>query len=138
VALVTSQHTDPIPVPHEPGATFTFRPLSGVELDEASRKGTKAVLALVEGLGTEAIKTMQALGTNGATAADPRSGYDKDTLVRYGIVDWSYEEPCTPENKAALDARTRDWAAEVILDMNLRPQGEEYASARSTSREESL
>lgn len=116
-------------IPHEPGAWIEFRELSGREMDEADRENTKASFLLFKDIDPAALKA--AREGQQTAAADPRDGYDKDTLCKYGIVAWSYEEPCLPASVEKLDAQTRDWASSVILDMNLRAPGEDSASARS-------
>ena len=51
-----------------------------------------------------------------------------DVLIRYGLVGWTYPEPCDDEHKALLDVRCRDWIAGVITEMNVISEGEARAS----------
>lgn len=127
--------SNPVEVPHEPGNFFTFRSLSGRELDEADRENTRQSMLLMEGMPKVEISADQiaaARATQGAR--DPRDSYDKGTVCKYGIAEWrgpNYDdEPCLYGNIEKLDATTRDWAAGKILDLVLRTVPEELASAR--------
>ena len=118
-------------IPHEPGEWFGFRELTGFEMDQARMEGVRQASKLVQGLDFSAMRD------SGQATADPRELYDKTTLVRWGVTEWSYREECSLEMRDRLDARTRDWAAEVILNMNLRAEGEERSSAGSLNGETS-
>jgi len=102
-------------VPGEPGEWFEFRYLSGAELDEAADAATKAALKVVSSVD---LNVIQQLSGRDAGQRPPESQYDKAVLLKYGLVAWSYPEPCTDENKARLDAKTRDWAVRTIVAMN--------------------
>lgn len=109
---------EPQPVPHEMGHSFTFRTLSGSEIDEAKDAQMKTSLQMFNAIDVDLSK----LGSADPNAqVDLMSQYDKDVLIRYGVVAWTYGEPCDAESKAKLDALTRDWAARVILEENVRP-----------------
>lgn len=115
-------------IPHEPGQWFEFRPLTGGERDAASESRLRQLLPLV--------KELEALTNRPAAedaADDPAVAYDKEMLIRFGVVNWSYDEPCDDENKAQLDARTREWAAGVIAGDNSRSEDEKKGSAVSSS-----
>src|SRR3989304_3505866 len=107
-------------LPHEEGAWITFRTLSGTELDEAGERATQKALALVKGFDPEALRAYQAAASV-QSEAPVSAGYDKDTLIRYVVVGCSECDPCSDEAKRMLDAATRDWAVEVITEMNTRP-----------------
>ena len=75
------------------------------------------------------------------TPAEQVAGYDKATLVKYGVTDWRGskcdDRPCTPESLAALDAKTMEWAARIVFEMNVRPLGEGSGSGGSSAKESS-
>jgi hypothetical protein len=89
--------SDPIPLPFDPPHTVTVRKLTGRELEaaaEAQRDGiangrarawpTLLRRALVKGAtDPEVLKAIR----------DPLTGYDRFTLVRTGLVAWSYPLP---------------------------------------------
>ena len=118
-------------IPHESGNWMEFRQLSGLELDEAEAAAMLKALALVKGLDAGAMATLQAQ----AGAQEQEQSHDKDTLVCHGIAAWSYPEPCDEENKRKLDAVTRDWAAAVILEMNVRSAGEGHGSGENSHKD---
>lgn len=112
-------------VPHAPGHKFTFQTLSARQLDEAEQNQVRGAMRMMAGIDTSAMRqSLEGLQTQRNEA----DSYDKDTLVRYGVVAWTLEEPCDEENKGKLDARTRNWAAQVVVEMNVRP----LASANGT------
>lgn len=116
-------------VPHEPGQKIEFRTLSGRELDEAEQEQTKRQMTLAKGWDAETIKTIRAQATDTTVERASKDSYDKDTLIRYGIVAWSDDADCNEQNKALLDAATREWAIDVIVEMNVRP----FRSANGSS-----
>ena len=125
--LVTDKRTE-WEIPHEPGQHMTFRPLSGSELDEAERAATKRILDMAQGLDLSKLSTTQDVSDRDTR----RTKYDADILIKYGVVDWSYQAECDETTKRDLDARTRDWARDIILDMNVRLEGEVGNSGASS------
>lgn len=121
-------------VPHEEGAWIEFRTLSGRELDEAQQAASARGIELLSKIEPGAL---QALQSNRQEATAPPA-LDKDILIRYGVVAWSILEPCTDENKAMLDAQTREWCASVITEMNTRSEGEGSGSAGNLNGDTSL
>lgn len=111
-------------VPHEEG-WVEFRTLSGRELDEAEETKTKRTMRLVEGMDLSAIRSAAQTET-----VEQKDSYDKDTLIRYGVIGCSECEPC--ENKD-FDSATREWAVSVILEMNVRPLASGSSSTGSSS-----
>src|SRR3990167_1057019 len=67
-----------------------------------------------------------------------RTKYDVGVLIKYGLVGWTYPVECTEAAKGDLDLRTRDWARDAILHMNLRPKAEVGNSEASSSEGASL
>jgi hypothetical protein len=118
-------------IPFEVGSRFEFRTLSGRELDEAQEVATQKSLQSFKALGAELIAAIQQQQRE--TTAKAADSYDADTLIRYGLVGWSYDEPCNEEEKGRLDGRCRDWAAAQIIEMNTIPEGEGQGSADRSS-----
>jgi len=117
-------------IPHEPGQRMTFRPLSGDELDEAERAATRHVVESVAGIDLSGIKRPD----EEPSQEDRRhTQYDASIIVKYGVVAWSYEFECNNANKRLLDAHTRNWARDVILEMNTRSEEERGNSVASSS-----
>ena len=109
-------------IPGEPGEWIDFRKLTGGELDEAEAVQTHRSLSMVKGLDSAAMSAIRTdPGVPVVAVPDPASSYDKDTLVQYGVVAWSYSEPCDDQAKKRLEASTREWAASVVVEMNVRP-----------------
>jgi hypothetical protein len=131
--LVTHNRVD-MDIPHEPGQRMTFRPLSGSELDEAERAATKRILDMAQGLDLSKLATSQDVSDRDTR----RTKYDAEILIKYGVVAWSYQAECDEANKGQLDARTRDWARDRILDMNVRTEEEAGNSVASSTEGASL
>lgn len=122
-------------IPHELGQTMQFRRLTGFEMDQAEERTTQSAMKVIAGIDPA---VMAAWAGQGRTEGRQRqSRFDKETLVQFGVIGWSYAEPCTDENKAKLDAWTRDWAAAVIEEMNVRSEGEGEGSGGNSSRGDS-
>lgn len=129
--MLVGTDTERIEIPHESGQWMEFKLLSGHELDEAEQAQTKRFLRMVAGMDAGTLDAMR--GMSGAQAGDVRPDtYDKDKLVEYGVVGWSYDQPCGTAQKAKLDARTRNWAVDIILERNTRTEGEGTDSGGSS------
>ena len=123
-----------VAVPGEEGAEFCLRPLSGGELDQCDEEGTRRVgkqLAAMSGADPAMLKELMSSdveATRQERKSDPTFGLDLSAVVRYGLQEWrggSYDGvECSPEEKAGLDARTRDWAATWIAERSRRAAGE--------------
>ena len=129
MALV-GREIERVEIPHEDGQWVELRALSGAELDEAERRNTRRVLEMVQGVDLGSIPT---------TGQDPdererrRAAYEPETLIRHALVGWSYAEPCDDEHKALLDAPTRAWLVEAILERNVRLESGKDGSGRTSS-----
>lgn len=67
---------------------------------------------------------------------DPLDDYDQGTVLRHGVIAWSYRDPVTPENVADLDPTTAEWAAREICRLSDPQRTEEErlnGSSPSTS-----
>src|SRR3990170_909749 len=137
--------TDEREVPHDLGNWFTFTNLSGPELDEADLQGTRRMAEQMKALPESVVAEGMARRRETAVASQPTpeeqfAGYDKATLVKYGVSAWrgfKCERPCTPETRIELDAKTMEWAARIVFEMNVRPLGEGSGSDGSSPRESS-
>src|SRR3972149_44221 len=97
--------TDEREVPHDLGNWFTFTNLSGPELDEADLQGRRRM--------SEQMKALpEGAGAEGGPGCE-RAG--------------------PPETRAELDAKTMEWAARVVFEMNVRPLGEGSGSGDSSA-----
>ncbi len=122
-----------VPVPGE-DAEFRLRPLSGGELDQCDEEGTRRVgkqLAAMSGADPQMLKELMSSDveeTRQQRRSDPTFGLDLSAVVRYGLQEWrggSYDGvECSPEEKAGLDAKTRDWTATWIAERSRRAAGE--------------
>jgi len=125
-------------IPGEDGEWMEFRKLTGGELDQAEEVQTRHSLAMVQGLDAAALSAIRRdPGVPVVAMPDPAAAYDKDTLVQFGVMAWSYPEACDADAKKRLEAGTRDWAVTVILEMNIRPPVSEPGSNASSQPGES-
>lgn len=127
--------TKEMEIPHEPGHVFTFRNLSGPELDEADIEGTRRLAARMRRMPKETIEA--GLRDDTPHERDEVREYDWPTLLRYGVVAWRcpqgdapcgscrglYRQACNDENKAKADTGTLEWAARTIFEMSTQTKG---------------
>jgi len=119
-------------IPDEPNDWMELRALSGKKLEEASWWAQRKAIEMAKLAGQEFIDAMETYRADLAEAevkANPLQQYDIETLVRSGIVAWSYEMRLTPENIAELDSETREWAAREILKLTEESQEERKSKA---------
>ena len=140
--MFAGDETKEVEIPHERGNFFTFRNLSGPELDEADVAGTRRAAEQMKALPDSIVNQAMAKDSSKDEERDEFRGYDRVTLVKYGVQSWSGPKcdtrQCTPEEKANLDARTLTWSARIVFDMNVRPEGEgEGSDGRSSTAEPS-
>lgn len=143
MAIAGSQLTE-VEIPHEPNNFFTFRNISGPELDEADLAGTKRAgqqfRDMPDRIVSEAMAQDRGGDEDGKRERTPEQqfrGYDASVLVRYGVLRWRgplYDNvECNDEQRLNLDARTMDWAAREVYRRNTRPEGEAEDSGSSLS-----
>jgi hypothetical protein len=113
-------------VPADPGQTVTIRKLTGLEVDAAQEAHLKGIVAGKSARGWSAAfqrvlnKSVSATDEDArAVLADPLTGYDRITIVRAGLVAWSYPQPVSgePDAVADLDDDTLEWLAREILKL---------------------
>ena len=119
-----------VPVPGMDGQSMTFRKLTGKEIEVAEAEHMRnfvghrsprgfsvAIRRLIGGTGTidDAAKAM----------SDPLSLYDRTSIVRSGLVAWTFPKPTTPtvvdgvlvDAIGDLDDETLEFAALAILKL---------------------
>lgn len=131
MAIVTNtEHR--INIPHEQDESdggphwVEIRNLSGSEMDEAQQSKSMKVLEqmghLLNGLKTPT-KTPEELEDERNHRDDldvRRIAYDPDILIKYALLSWSYTDELPSNPGAILDAVTRDWLWDTIVDENTR------------------
>lgn len=137
--MLTSKVTKRFPIPHEENQWIEVRLLSWRQLEEARLAKQSQVFANMRDMGADVLRELQgaraeATATDAPAELDPLAQYDQATLLRYGIVAWSYDEKVTTPNIEELDAETAAWAAKVILNPNERTE-EDRKNAFSPSTE---
>lgn len=114
--MFASQSTQTIPLPFAPGQTVTIHKLSGKDYDGAQFEHMTGVTT---GRGRNWATTFLRLAAAGtATPADaakvlqdPLSGFDRLSLVKSGLVGWTFEE----------DGKPKPVTAEAINDIEDEP-----------------
>lgn len=129
--------------PYEVGQWFEFRGLSWVQLADARSQASAEQREIIKDLGPEFLSQLGSSDTEESDRAVKAleaqkynaSNYDTGTLLRAGVVDWSYENgdgesvAVTDETLANLDEATAVWACETILDITKPPEGRTSDSA---------
>ena len=135
--MLTSKVTKRFPIPHEPEEWIEVRLLSWLHLEEARLAKQAKVFESMRSMGGDVLHALQEARAEGPVDAapvelDPIAQYDQETLLRSGIVSWSYPEPVSAIGE--LDAETAEWAARVILNPSERTE-EDRKNASSPSTE---
>ena len=100
-------------IPHEEGASITFRKLSWREWQHAAEVKRTEAFEMFKGMPAELLEAMRQKESPALVAESDQ--YDTYSLLRAGIIAWSYPEPLTAENIKLLDSQTAEWAIEQIL-----------------------
>jgi hypothetical protein len=130
--MLTSHIKCRLAIPDEPNDWMELRALGGNAKQEAEEVQQRKALEMAKLAGQELLEqmdTFDAAKARAALEADPLQKYDAETVVRKGIVSWSYPERVTPLNIADLDALTRDWAAREILKLTEEAETERKSKA---------
>ena len=115
-------------LPWDDDSWIEFQSLTGEQIAQAKTAGLKALMGLMSGMDEKLIKMMREGSEGGGGAdADP----DGATLLRFAVSDWSDEREVTPAEIAGLDAKTFDWAIEIVKATIERPAGEGSGSEAS-------
>ena len=64
-------------------------------------------------------------------------GYDPETLLKYGIIEWGFEEECSQENIAKLGAHHGEILGRRIFELSIFPVGEVEGSLQKSNGAES-
>lgn len=98
-----------VEVPGEDGAWLELRMLSWLQIDEAKRV---RLAQLVDQM--KLLSGVQLPESSSPAEADPFDSLDRLTLLRLGVVSWSYGEQVAPEE---LDQATATWAARQVYEL---------------------
>lgn len=113
---VVSDVTKRLEVPGEPEAYLEIRMVAWLTLDKARRLRTQEALSAVKAIGgTIDLGGIDIKGVD-EEVPDRLQLYDKLTLLKHGVVGWSYPGEIDVEK---LDLPTAHWAAREVLDYSL-------------------
>jgi hypothetical protein len=129
--MITSKVRKRLPIPNEPNDWIEIRSLSGPALDEAERvvQRLQVEMANLAGEGLmEQIKKAREESVI-AVVVDPLQTYDAETVLRKGLVAWSYSERCTVENISEIDRAMQRWAALEIIKLTEETEDERKSKA---------
>ena len=51
-------------------------------------------------------------------------GYDPATLIKYGVLSWSFDEECNDESKSRLSAKLGETIGRAIFELSVIQSGE--------------
>lgn len=123
-----SGYTKRSEIPHEAGEWMDLRLLGWHELGQAQRARQGESFENIKLMGKDLYKTMQEvrteLGSAVDTAGDPLQQYDLGTVLKLGIVGWSYDAPVNDETVKQLDTQTAEWAARIIVGVVAETEAE--------------
>jgi len=132
--VITSKMTDTIEHPDEPGISFTIRKLSHHQLAmaedariESVAKRAKAFSGIDLPEGDDEMKARAK-----AEAELPENKYDRTTVLRYGITEWTYSDELNEANVRELDESTAKWLFAVIVNFSTRSRDEGEASGSNS------
>ncbi len=121
--------TDRVDLPN--GQWAKVKELSVGELREADQKGTEVAAAMMRLLPEKIVESqMQKSRENALERIIRYEGYDPETLLKYGIIEWSFEEPCDHEHIAKLGAHHGEILGRRIFELSIFPVGEVEGSSR--------
>jgi hypothetical protein len=117
MGLVGQTLKQKIEIPHEAGEWLEIVPLSWAHLETARRLKTEDAIKQASMFDAEMLKNIQSQAE--ATTTDPSDGLDIATVLKHGIVGWSYEESLTAEHIELLDEQTALFAFEAIASRSV-------------------
>jgi hypothetical protein len=146
MSIFAKQHTSTIPLPFDEPNTVTIRRLSGRQLERAGEASLSTTVRRTQAIGRfQALQAavLEVARSGSATDAammaalekvngDPMQWYDRDTLIREGIVSWTYGEPVGPDTLSDLVPEAFELLSLEILkfakpDLFLTPDEREEA-----------
>ena len=108
-------------IPHEPGEWVDLRLLSGAQMDKAQDSATTKMMAKM----SDVLPLMKSLPQSDSKPDDSintrRISYDPTILLESALAAWSYAEDVSSDTIEQLDAITRDWLWDTIVEQNTRP-----------------
>jgi len=113
-----------VDIPHEPGEWMEFRELGWKTLEAAREIRSRNSLLNVRDLGPEFLKSLTSTEDSPEVKEVPTDTYDKGTLLRTSILNWSYIVPCTEANIDSLDPITAAWAFDEIIKIHFPTEDE--------------
>lgn len=122
------------------GGWAKIKEMSVGELREADQRGTEVAASMMRLLPEKIVESqMQASRENALERIIRYEGYDPETLLKFGIIEWSFEEPCTHETIAQLSAKHGEVIGRAIFELSVLPSGEvEGSSPKLNGAESSL
>jgi len=100
MSIFASQTQDTIPLPLDPGQTITIRKLTGREIEQAQVAHASGLAIGAAWSWAERFRRTLEHGADDARVqallADPLNGFDRQTLIRCGLIAWSYPQSIKP------------------------------------------
>jgi hypothetical protein len=120
-SIFASRVRQTVELPFDPPHTVTIQKLSGRQREKASRESQFASAEYVQRMGGSAFKqqlaALDAETIAKAVAADPLLTLDRLTVLKAGIVGWSYDLAVTPEAIEDLSEEASDFLARAIVGL---------------------
>ena len=120
---LTTNVTDKVELPHEPGEHVMIRMLSWRQLEDARRERSRAAMTAMDGVDTELLKGVLADLPDTKEERDEivtSTEYDRGALLRFGITSWSYDEEVTHDTIDDLDEVTSEFVATAIENLSVK------------------
>ena len=128
--------TDRVDLPK--GQWAKVKELSVGELREADQKGTEVAAAMMRLLPESVVESqMQQSKEQAIDRVIRYEGYDPETLLKYGVLEWSFEEECNQENIAKLGNQNGEILGRRIFELSILPVGEVEGSSQKLNGDES-
>ena len=128
--------TDRVDLPK--GQWAKVKELSVGELREADQKGTEVAAAMMRLLPEKVVESQMQQSQESALDRVIRyEGYDPETLLKYGVLEWSFEEECNHENIAKLGNQNGEILGRRIFELSILPVGEVESSSQKLNGDES-
>ena len=107
------------------GEWVEIRELSVGQLKAADKVGTEDAVSLMNLLPEKMVdKWTEKQRELSMERVIRYEGYDPETLLRFGVTSWSFEEPCDDENKANLGDKKGEIVARAIFELSVISAGE--------------
>jgi hypothetical protein len=121
MSIFASQTSVTIPIPFDDPHTVTIRKLTGRELERAQAEHMRSMVGgrSVRGWSGAFQRILNGLATPAdaqQVLADPLGGYDRTTIVRAGLISWSYPQAIAPLTPSEAVDRSRTDAVEDLDD----------------------